>query len=223
MTISPETQQQIAALTLAHHKPLIVCDVDEVVVHFLRAFEAWLDEHDCWLDPASFALNGNVKRRSDGQPISTEELSHHFREFLAARTAEFEEIENASKSLRHLSEIADVVMLTNLPQAYYADRQRNLRALGMPYPIVVNEGPKGPAMQQITAASQAPVIFIDDTPTNVASVCQTLPEVHVVHFMQDPRFSRHCALIEGISLRSDNWNETADHIARLIEVEGLDR
>jgi len=221
--ISPETKQQIAALTLAHHKPLIVCDVDEVVVHFLRAFEAWLDEHGCWLDPASFALNGNVKRKSDGQPIPVEELSHHFHAFFAARTAEFEEIENAARSLRHLSEVADVVMLTNLPFTYYEDRKRNLAKLGMSYPIVINNGPKGPAMCEITQASQAPVIFIDDTPSNVSSVCEALPTAHVVHFMQDARFGRHCGPIEGISLRSDNWNETADHIAKLIEVEGLDR
>lgn len=215
------TKDQISRLTLAHHKPLIVCDVDEVVVHFIRAFEQWLEEHGCWLDPASFALNGNVKRRSDNMPIPVEELQAHFAGFLSQRTASFEEIENASRSLRQLSEIADVIMLTNMPHEYYDARVQNLTSLGMDYPVVVNTGHKGPAMAEITAASAAPVIFIDDTPSNVLSVRETLPEVHVVHFMQDPRFGRHCGPIEGISLRSDNWNETADHIARLIEINGL--
>ncbi|MGF7161227.1 hypothetical protein FHS85_002862 [Rhodoligotrophos appendicifer] len=221
--IPQETRDQIARLTLAHHKPLIVCDVDEVVVHFLRAFETWLEEHGCWLDPVSFALNGNVKRIDTGAPIATQELAQHFVDFFTARTAEFEEIEGAAHALRELSDVADVVMLTNLPNTYLDARQRNLLGLGMPYPIVVNDGPKGPAMRQITAASAAPVIFIDDAPSNITSVRDTLPEVHVVHFMQDERFGRHCAPIDRISLRSDNWQETADHIARLIEVKGLDQ
>lgn len=221
--LSQETKDQIAGLTLAHHKPLIVCDVDEVVVHFLKAFEEWLDEHDCWLDAASFALNGNVKRRSDNQPIPVDELQAHFSGFLTARTSTFEEIENASRSLKDLSGSAEVIMLTNMPQEYFADRELNLANLGMNYPIVINTGHKGPAMIEITAASAAPVIFIDDTPSNITSVREAVPDVHVIHFMQDERFGRHCSLIDGISLRSDNWNETADHIARLIEIEGLGR
>ena len=219
--LSQETKDQIASLTLAHHKPLIVCDVDEVVVHFIRAFEEWLEEHGCWLDPASFALNGNVKRRSDNMPIPVEELQAHFAGFLSQRTSSFEEIENASRSLKHLSGIADVIMLTNMPQEYHADRVLNLSNLGMNYPVVVNTGHKGPAMIEITAASAAPVIFIDDTPSNISSVREAVPDVHVIHFMQDVRFARHCSLIDGISLRSDNWNETADHIAKLIESKGL--
>jgi hypothetical protein len=219
--LSQETKDQIAKLTLAHQKPLIVCDVDEVVVHFIKAFEQWLDEHGCWLDPASFALNGNVKRRSDNMPIPVEELQTHFGGFLGQRTATFEEIANASRSLKHLSGVADVIMLTNMPQEYYDDRMLNLSALDMNYPVVVNTGHKGPAMIEITAASAAPVIFIDDTPSNITSVREAVPDVHVVHFMQDERFGRHCLPIDGISLRSDNWNETADHIARLIEVKDL--
>ena len=38
--ISEFTIEQLAKLSLAQHRPLLICDVDEVVVHFTRAFES---------------------------------------------------------------------------------------------------------------------------------------------------------------------------------------
>ena len=55
------TERQIEALTLDPLRPLIVCDVDEVILHFLRGFEAYLNDNGLWLDPASFALSVLMK------------------------------------------------------------------------------------------------------------------------------------------------------------------
>ena len=48
--ISEPTLAQIANLQLRSNRPLVICDVDEVVVHFTRDFEDFLDGLGLWLD-----------------------------------------------------------------------------------------------------------------------------------------------------------------------------
>ena len=42
-------------LSLDQSAGLVICDVDEVIVHFTRALEAYLAERRLWLDISSFA------------------------------------------------------------------------------------------------------------------------------------------------------------------------
>lgn len=218
--LSETTRAQIEALPLNGDRPLVICDVDEVVVHFLRALEAYLETCDCWLDPASFALNGNVKRVLNHEPVPTAELGTMLEAFFTEHTATFEAIEGAAAGLETLASVADIVMLTNLPEAYLADRRRNLEGHGMCYPVVVNSGLKGAAVQALTERCAAPAIFLDDSPSNIVSVRDTVPETHIVHFMQDARFARHTSDLDGIFLKSDNWRETTDHLGALLSNPG---
>lgn len=210
------TRIQIERLSLDGDRPLIICDVDEVVVHFLRALEVFLAGRQCWLDPASFALNGNVRRRETNEPVSTDELGDLLHAFFAAETANFEAIEGAADGLGALSAHADIVMLTNLPETYYDDRRQNLERHGMTYPVVVNSGPKGPAVDLLVGTRSAPVIFLDDSPSNIESVRETVPDTHIVHFMQDERFARHIDDFGDIFLTTDNWAETTDRLGELL-------
>jgi hypothetical protein len=49
--VDTSTREQILQLELDPQRPLLLCDVDEVVVHFLRGLENWLDRNGLWLDP----------------------------------------------------------------------------------------------------------------------------------------------------------------------------
>lgn len=198
------------------HRPLVICDVDEVVVHFLKGLEGFLEERGLWLDPASFALNGNIRRRSDRAPLPAEELGGLLMDFFTACTRSLEAISGAAEALADLARSADIVMLTNLPDAFRDDRVANLADHGMPYPVVTNSGPKGPAIRTLAAARQAPVAFIDDNHGYLLSAREHSPETHLVHFLQDPRFSRHVEHYDCMSLRTDNWTEAAAHVAHLI-------
>ena len=73
MTMAETTRLQIAGLRLGG-RPLVICDVDEVVVHFTRELEDHLDTHGLYLSPQSFALNGNVRRKFDDEPVAYDEL-----------------------------------------------------------------------------------------------------------------------------------------------------
>lgn len=211
------TEKQIQELSLDPLRPLIVCDVDEVVLHFLRAFEAYLNDNGLWLDPASFALNGNVRRNEDNQPVSTAELGELIMGFFAERARVMEPINGAYEALLNLSSSADIVLLSNVPETFQADRLANLADHGFTYPLVINQGPKGPAVKAITAAHRGPVVFIDDVPSYLVSVAEHCPEVSLIHFLQDRRFGRHVKTFDFVSLRTDNWPEAHAHIAALLE------
>ena len=198
------------------NRPLIICDVDEVVVHFLKGLEDFLDQRGLWLDPASFALNGNIRRKAGNGPLPGDELGPLLMDFFAARTRHLGAIDGAVPALLGLAEAADIVMLTNLPDQFRADRIANLAGHGIDFPVITNEGPKGPAIATLAEGRRAPVIFIDDNHGYLASARDHRPEVHLVHFLQDERFARHVGHFDYMSLRTDNWQEAEAHMLRLL-------
>ena len=216
--ISDTTRQQIGALELSD-RPLVICDVDEVVVHFTRDFEAYIAAHGLWLDPASFALNGNVRHQHDHSPAADSVVMDVVSKFFTDRTLHQEPIDGAVDALLELGERANVVMLTNLPHSAGEDRRQNLARHGLPFPIVTNSGPKGPAIAELVRLTQKPAVFIDDSPSFIASAYDHTPDVHLVHFLHDERFARHVERMDFVSLRTGRWDEAHSHIMALIDEE----
>ena len=204
-------------------RPLIICDVDEVLVHFLQGFEAYLEERDLWLDARSFALNGNILSRSTGLPADKTAVVGLLDGFFSERTGLLAPIPHAADSLRELSRFADVVLLSNIPAAYEAARTANLLAHGMVYPLFVNEGNKGPAVQRLADRRTGRVIFIDDIPHYLASAREHVPHAHLVHFMQDERFARHVPPLDFVALRTNDWRTVRGHLLDLLNAAGSAR
>jgi len=215
--LAPDIALQIRALGIRPDLPLIVCDVDEVVMHFLGALEQFLGENGLWLDPASFALNGNVRRREGNEPVPAEELGDLLTRFFHERARRLEPIEGAHAALASLARTAQVVLLSNIPAAFRDDRLANLAAHGFDYPLVVNQGPKGLAVKTMIESHENVVVFIDDVPGYVVSVAEHCPTVKLVHFLQDLRFGRHVGPLDCGSFRTDNWREAHDHIQGLLQ------
>lgn len=214
--IDEATRSQIASLRLDPGRPLLLCDVDEVVVHFLRGLEGWLDRNGLWLDPASFALNGNIRRKSDNEPLPGDEIGPALMAFFEAETANLDVIDGAVEALDSLSAEADIIMLTNLPARFRDARTANLRRHGIEFPVVTNSGPKGPAIAALVGAHAAPVVFIDDNNGYLKSAADHVPHTHLVHFMQDERFGRHVPREDHIHHRTDNWRDAHRHIGSVI-------
>ena len=145
--ISETTLAQLAGIALTG-RPLLICDVDEVVVHFTRDFEDFLAERALWLDTSSFALNGNIRHRDGNRPVENARVAELIDTFFAERTLHMQPIDGAIDSLMEIGTAADVVLLTNLPHSAGEDRRRNLAMHGLPFPVVTNSGPKGPAIRQ---------------------------------------------------------------------------
>ncbi|NMD09226.1 MAG: hypothetical protein GYA66_14740 [Phyllobacteriaceae bacterium] len=210
------TVRQLADLSVASHRPLVICDVDEVVVHFTSAFESYLSKRQMWLDTSSFALNGNIRHAANGTSVSAEEIAEMIDDFFALHTAELDAIDGAIAALHDLSAVSSVVMLTNLPHHARDKRIENLRKHGLDFPVVTNSGPKGPAIRHLADLTRETVVFVDDSPGFIASARQHAPEVHLIHFLHDERFARHLAHFDFVSLRTSTWNEALPHIKTLI-------
>jgi hypothetical protein len=210
------TRSQLEELSLEKDRPLVICDVDEVVVHFTRAFEDYLAERTLYLDTSSFALSGNIRQRESDAALAQDQTMQLIDGFFAERTAELDAIDGAVESLMTLAETAHIVMLTNLPHHAREKRIANLRKHGLDFPCITNNGPKGPAISHLAADRNLPVVFIDDSPNFIASSHQHAPDVHLVHFLHDERFARHHTPFPFVSLTTGSWREALPHIQKLV-------
>ncbi len=207
---------QLETLTFTG-RPLVICDVDEVIVHFTRDFEHFIAAENLWLDTASFALHGNIKCRDTGHPAEDHRVTKLIDRFFDERTRHMEPIDGAIESLLHIGETADVVLLTNLPHTSGSDRRENLSGHGLPFPVVTNSGPKGPAIRDLLRrAMRRDAVFIDDSPHFISSAYVHAPDVHLIHFLHDHRFARHIETPDYVSLRTGLWEEAKPHIMALI-------
>lgn len=214
--ISDTTLAQLETLTFSD-RPLVICDVDEVIVHFTRDFEDYIGLEDLWLDTSSFALNGNIRCRRTGAAAEDHRVASLIDRFFDERTRHMAPIDGAIDSLLHIGEVADVVLLTNLPHSAGDHRRENLADHGLPYPVITNSGPKGPAIRDLLRRARKPsAVFIDDSPAYIASAYEHAPEVQLVHFLHDERFARHIEPLDYVSLRTASWTEAKPHILGLI-------
>jgi hypothetical protein len=214
--ISEPTLAQIANLQLRSNRPLVICDVDEVVVHFTRDFEDFLDGLGLWLDTSISLFSSNIRNQKTRILLSPEEIEKTVVQFFAERTLDMKTIEGAVEALHSIGKSADVIMLTNLPHEAGDDRRANLAGHGLNFPVVTNSGPKGPAIRKIASQVSAPVVFIDDSPGFITSAFHHAPNVHLIHFLHDERYARLVAPLDFVSLRTDTWQEMHPHVLKLI-------
>ncbi|HEX3808568.1 MAG TPA: hypothetical protein VHW02_02615 [Rhizomicrobium sp.] len=187
-------------------RPLIIVDADEVLLRFAAGFDTFLERHGLYLDLVSYRLHGNVRRRDDNTALLDVEVTALLDEF-RTELDWLEAVEGAQDALAALSQIADVVVLSNISENQSADRAKNLKALGLDFRLQPNSGPKGPAVAALARGRKAPVFFVDDIPHHHASVAELAPHVIRIHFIGDERLKALLAPAEHAQLRADNWHE----------------
>ena len=128
-------------------RPLIVCDIDEVVLEFVTPFQAYLVHNGHELRPTSFRLNGNVFNRNDGAETPDDEVARLLEDFFACQDGWQTAVISAADSLSRLSGQADIVFLTAMPPRHRAVRRQLLSRHGFDYPMIATEAAKGPAVQ----------------------------------------------------------------------------
>jgi FMN phosphatase YigB (HAD superfamily) len=202
------TERQLAKLVINHRQPLVICDVDEVIVHFTRDFEDYLAERNMVLETTDLRnLQTAIRSTVGGSLIGNLETMDLVDSFFAERTRTMKPIDKAVDGLQQLSRHADVVMLTNLPHSAGDHRRENLAALGLPFPVITNSGPKGPAINIMASKVNAPIVFIDDSPSFIASAHEHAPHVRLVHFVQDPNVTRATRSFDFVWLYTHDWDE----------------
>lgn len=211
---------QLETLVLEEGRPLVITDADEVLFLFIQGFEAYLEDNGHYLDLSSFALVGNIKNAATEEMAPAEVAKDLLDGFFRERTETMTPVPGAAAALSALSARAQIVVLSNLPEASRPAREKALALAGMSYPVVANTGLKGPVVRHMADIVKAPVFFLDDIPHNHTSVAQAAPDVQRVHFIADPRLARLIGPAEHSNHRVDDWAEARLLIERELEALG---
>ena len=193
-------------------RPLVVTDCDEVLLHMVRHFRAWLREEQ----GVEFLLEGNpfsesMRRVDSGEPVGEEDVFRYLHLFFDTEMPRQTAIEGAVDAIAELQREADVVVLTNLGDRRNEDRRRQLVQLGMDIRVFTNQGLKGAALKRIFDEYRpSRAVFIDDIASHHASAAEILPVISRLHFCGEPAIAPHvpCALQAGHAhARIDAWDE----------------
>lgn len=206
MTIDPETLRQIEELS-HDSRPLLVSDVDEVVLGFVDPFIRFLDAGGYAFSTQSFRLTGNVIDKANGEKVSPERTGALLEEFFVAQADWQTAADGAVAALARLSADIEIVLLTAMPHRHHATRRAHLESLGIPFPLLTTEMAKGPALARLRGETARPVAFVDDLPPNLLSVRESVADVHLFHLMDNAAMRALLPpLPEGIRALAD-WRE----------------
>jgi hypothetical protein len=193
--------------------PLIVVDVDEVLAMFMRGFERFIGQHGWELRLERFALFQNIYRPGGDQVISMVEGRKLFDDFFALERHEIDVAPGARAALESLAEKANIVILTNAPEASRTARSQWLLENGFPYPLLLGSGPKGGPVAALAALTNGPTAFIDDLLPNLDSVATEAPGVRRFQMVADERLRPLAPSAPDRHLRIDDWAELGPAIA----------
>ena len=216
MTLDPVTAHRLEAVAPPTGS-LVVCDVDEVVLHFLDPFRALLAENGWTLHADSFRLHGNV-RGNDGALAPDADVSAAIERLFVEQGARQTLVPGAVEGLARLAGTASVVLLTAMRHGHFDAREAHLAALGLPYPLVTTEGSKGRAIAHV--ANGRPVAFIDDLPPNHADVLTHAPETLCVHLMADEPFAPLLPPLPDGVLPAADWPAAVETVERWMAGHG---
>ncbi|HEV7306216.1 hypothetical protein [Ensifer sp.] len=195
-------------------RPLIVSDIDDVVLEFINPFKAFLENCGHRLLPRSFRLTGNIVRRVDDQPVVDADVKTLLDAFYGSQDLWQTPATEVTETLAALSDQADIVFLTAMPPQHAAVRRALLDRLGLRYPLIASEAPKGPIVRQLHGGRAVPVVFIDDMLRNLRSVREHSPSCLLVNLMVDSEFRALAPKADdGICIAAD-WLDAADAIRR---------
>ncbi|MEO0547220.1 MAG: hypothetical protein AAF035_09750 [Pseudomonadota bacterium] len=199
-------------------RPILICDVDEVVLHLVDPFVEVIEERGYELRTRAFKLTGNVFHRETGEEATQAQVWEGLTQLFEEQESRQGLVDGVVDGLAHVAEHADIVFLTNMPHPFADIRRRHLTAEGLHYPLITNMGSKLPAINLIEAQRNAKVAFVDDTPRNLRDVANGNDRIQLFHFMANDDFRKLAGEIEGAHFSSGDWAHAAPlMVAHMVE------
>lgn len=217
MSDDPETARQIEELA-ADDRPLLVLDVDDVVLEFIRPFPRFLDERGFHLTINSFRLTGNIAEMAGGRLIEQKEVGALLDEFFEAQAQWQEVTDGAAAALDKLGEDVEIVLLTAMFHRHRAARRAHLDTLGFHYPLLTTEMAKGPAVAKLRGIKNRPVAFVDDQPSNLISTRESVEDAHLFHLMADNSLRQFLPPLPDDIVAVHDWREATPKIAQALGI-----
>lgn len=217
MSDDPETLRQIEELA-SDDRPLLVLDVDDVVLEFIRPFPNFLERRGLELTLKSFHLTGNIAEKTSGRLVEQSEVTALLDEFFDTQ-AEWQSVTNgAADALSEISRHAEIVMLTAMFHRHRAARRAHLDALGLHYPLLTTEMAKGPAVARLRGMKRRPVAFVDDQPLNLISARESVADAHLFHLMDDNSLREFLPPIPTDIVVVEDWHDALPKITRALGI-----
>ncbi len=191
----------------AQGRPLLLTDCDEVLLHMVAHFDAWLDEaHGIRFAFESGSFGGAMTDKASGAIVGEERVWPLLEEFFRNEMHRQTIVPGAVEALGRIGEIADIVILTNLGDEAHSWRVDQLAAHGIAHEVVCNRGGKGiPAKAIIERYGATRAAFVDDLPVHHASIAKHAPHVHRLHMIAEPRLASAIPPAEKAHARIDDW------------------
>jgi hypothetical protein len=191
------------------NRPLLITDCDEVLLHMVAHFGAWLAEaRDIDFRPQSGEFAEAMRRRSDGGALTREETWPLLDDFFATEMHRQTLVPHARDALARIEQVADIVILTNLGDHCHAGRVAQLDAVGISHRVVCNQGGKGRRVAGLLGEYRpSAAVFVDDLPQHHESVSRHAPDVWRLHMVAEPAIASHIPPAPSAHARIDDWAE----------------
>jgi hypothetical protein len=206
------------------NRPLIICDVDEVILHFILHFEDFLSCNGFALKAHSYSLNNNIYNIKTGSNLSNNSIKDLIDKLFLEISDYQMPVPNAISTLTALQKKCDLVLLTNFPDHLADQRRHRLAQLGLVAPLLTNQGPKGPMIEQVMQGRAAPAFFLDDSASHIKSALSLPSAPTCLHFIADPRFASSASQqpIRGTTLLCRDWTLIHHYIDQHIRISAMD-
>ncbi len=191
------------------NKPLLITDCDEVLLHMVSHFGAWLEEdHAITFSPNGEDFSDALSYRDTGALVPREQVWPLLDGFFTTEMHRQTLIPHARESLATLADRADIVVLTNLTDEFNAARVAQLLGHDIPYRVITNQGGKGKPVKRLMEEYQpSAAVFIDDLAHHHSSVAEHAPEVFRIHMVGEPSLAPNVPKAEHAHVRIDCWSQ----------------
>jgi hypothetical protein len=199
-------------------RPLLISDCDEVILHFVAHFAEWVDE----AADLHFALDApgfsGALRHKDGRIVPEERVWPLLDLFFEKEMHRQNIVPGAGAALAAIAEVADIVILTNIGDAWQANRVAQLAAFDIRHRVLCNQGGKGrPVRELIDEMKPGPVVFVDDLPVHHDSVARHAPAAWRLHMIAEPRLAARAPAAPRADARIDDWESALPWILDHLE------
>lgn len=199
----------LETLGISRDRPLVIVDVDEVLGLFMKGFGDYLAGRGYDFRIDRFALFQNIYRKGAAEHLDLEAGKGLFDDFFRTHCAEIEPAPGAVDALNRLHRRAEILILSNAPPQAEQLRGEWLRKHGLPHPLILNSGPKGPITKGLVAQTPKPTAFVDDLLPNLDSVAEHAPATATFQHVADERLRPLAPVAPERHPRIDDWAELA--------------
>ncbi|MCK5424680.1 MAG: hypothetical protein KAI89_04850 [Emcibacter sp.] len=190
--------KQLKSLTLNGSRPVIISDADEVILHFSDILSKYLLSQGMYVNFTSYALEGNIRYTENDEAVDASLFRTIIDDYFENYVEKQPLVKDVVKHLENLSEICDIVILTNIPHHFADRRRKQLSESGINYPMISSSGPKGPVIKAIRKLTNKKLIFIDDISQHHKSVAKAVPDALRIQYIANDHLnsieekSKHC-------------------------------